>query len=255
MFSFQNLIKKGLKANEWVARVSEIIAGKGGGKDDAAQASGSNFECTQEAIKVAIEFARKKLNLTEAVETNNNQACLTYAVHNPASLIPAIVLQYSVIKVKERYENKLSYVEKDLKLSDPTAIAFRLANQQLKGGTTLAESKILEWVSYVENTVQPTIWTIISGGKTNKKTVEVTKKAKESLIESLNYLNDYLKDCTYFVGERITLADIVIFARILTAFQNVLSAEERQPLINLVRWYDTIQNQPQVRSVVSKIHF
>ncbi|XP_073987836.1 alanine--tRNA ligase, cytoplasmic [Rhodnius prolixus] len=251
----QNLIKKGLKANEWVARVSEIIAGKGGGKDDAAQASGSNFECTQEAIKVAIEFARKKLNLTEAVETNNNQACLTYAVHNPASLIPAIVLQYSVIKVKERYENKLSYVEKDLKLSDPTAIAFRLANQQLKGGTTLAESKILEWVSYVENTVQPTIWTIISGGKTNKKTVEVTKKAKESLIESLNYLNDYLKDCTYFVGERITLADIVIFARILTAFQNVLSAEERQPLINLVRWYDTIQNQPQVRSVVSKIHF
>jgi alanyl-tRNA synthetase len=52
----------GLKANEWVGKVSTIIGGKGGGKDLNAQAVGSNVAALQEAMQVAKEFAKMKLN-------------------------------------------------------------------------------------------------------------------------------------------------------------------------------------------------
>ncbi|XP_064641704.1 alanine--tRNA ligase, cytoplasmic-like isoform X2 [Lineus longissimus] len=52
----------GLKASEWVAKVSTVIGGKGGGKDLAAQAVGSNVTALKEAMDVARDFAKMKLN-------------------------------------------------------------------------------------------------------------------------------------------------------------------------------------------------
>jgi len=54
-------ITKGLKANEWVGKVAEIIGGKGGGKAESAQGSGNKVNAIDEAVKVAIEFAKLKL--------------------------------------------------------------------------------------------------------------------------------------------------------------------------------------------------
>lgn len=49
----QALIKRGLKADEWVKAVSTTIGGKGGGKDVTAQAIGTRTENLQEAIQIA----------------------------------------------------------------------------------------------------------------------------------------------------------------------------------------------------------
>lgn len=54
-------IDKGLKANEWVQQVSTVINGKGGGKAESAQASGSNYETADEVIELAKQFAISKL--------------------------------------------------------------------------------------------------------------------------------------------------------------------------------------------------
>jgi alanyl-tRNA synthetase len=50
-----------LPAGQWVQSVSPIINGKGGGKGESAQASGSNVSGLQDAVKAAIEFASQKL--------------------------------------------------------------------------------------------------------------------------------------------------------------------------------------------------
>ncbi|KNC24100.1 Alanine--tRNA ligase, cytoplasmic [Lucilia cuprina] len=58
----KSAIEKGLKANEWVQHISVAINGKGGGKPESAQASGSNYENVTEVLKMANEFASLKLN-------------------------------------------------------------------------------------------------------------------------------------------------------------------------------------------------
>ncbi|XP_011300406.1 alanine--tRNA ligase, cytoplasmic [Fopius arisanus] len=56
-------IQKGLTANEWIQAISPMMGGKGGGKAESAQASGSNVAVLEEAIKVARNFANLKLGV------------------------------------------------------------------------------------------------------------------------------------------------------------------------------------------------
>lgn len=55
-------IDKGLKANEWIQQLSGVIGGKGGGKPESAQASGSNYEKVEEVLELAKKFASSKLD-------------------------------------------------------------------------------------------------------------------------------------------------------------------------------------------------
>jgi len=55
--------KKGqLKANEWINEISTLMAGKGGGKDTSAQATGTNISSVNQCIDMASKFAEIKLN-------------------------------------------------------------------------------------------------------------------------------------------------------------------------------------------------
>jgi len=51
---------KGLKANEWIKAISEIIGGKGGGKDVSAQGTGDKLDEVDKAMNVAKNFASSK---------------------------------------------------------------------------------------------------------------------------------------------------------------------------------------------------
>lgn len=52
----------GLKANTWVDQVTSVLDGKGGGKDVSAQATGKNTKGLDEAMKIALDFAKLKLS-------------------------------------------------------------------------------------------------------------------------------------------------------------------------------------------------
>ncbi|XP_044268789.1 alanine--tRNA ligase, cytoplasmic [Tribolium madens] len=54
-------IDKGLKANEWVQVIASKLGGKGGGKADSAQASGSNCVGVDEILQLAKQFAESKI--------------------------------------------------------------------------------------------------------------------------------------------------------------------------------------------------
>ncbi|KAH9424273.1 hypothetical protein DERP_004455 [Dermatophagoides pteronyssinus] len=54
-------VQKGLTANEWIQNITTLIEGKGGGKQESAQATGSKIGSLEEAIKLSDEFARLKL--------------------------------------------------------------------------------------------------------------------------------------------------------------------------------------------------
>lgn len=55
-------IDKGLKANEWIQQLSSVVGGKGGGKPESAQASGTNYDRVDELMELAKKFAGSKLD-------------------------------------------------------------------------------------------------------------------------------------------------------------------------------------------------
>lgn len=58
----QSGIAKGLKANEWIQQLSSVLGGKGGGKPESAQASGTNYDKVDEVLELAKKFASSKLD-------------------------------------------------------------------------------------------------------------------------------------------------------------------------------------------------
>jgi alanyl-tRNA synthetase len=54
-------MSKGLKANEWIGSISQLLGGKGGGKEDSAQGSAPGSNSISEALNAAKAFAELKL--------------------------------------------------------------------------------------------------------------------------------------------------------------------------------------------------
>ncbi len=57
-----DLVQRGFKAGELVNEIAKLAGGKGGGKDDMAQAGLKNLENINEAFTYAVKFIRKKMN-------------------------------------------------------------------------------------------------------------------------------------------------------------------------------------------------
>lgn len=67
-------------------------------------------------------------------------------------------------------------------------------------------------------------------------------------------LNSQLLTKTYLVGERITLADIVVATSLLQAYETVLDPSARASYPNVNRWFTTLVNQPQFKAVLGEVH-
>ncbi len=57
-----DLVEKGLKAGDWVREAAKVTGGGGGGRAQMAQAGGKDASKVDEALKVAREFAQKRLS-------------------------------------------------------------------------------------------------------------------------------------------------------------------------------------------------
>jgi alanyl-tRNA synthetase len=57
-----DLVAAGLKANEWAGAVAALLGGKGGGKPQTAQGSGSDMSKVSDALSLARSFVNEKLN-------------------------------------------------------------------------------------------------------------------------------------------------------------------------------------------------
>lgn len=74
------------------------------------------------------------------------------------------------------------------------------------------------------------------------------KKAKLDILNNLKVLDEHLCTRTYIVGEKITLADVSLFAVYRSIMElNVVDASQ---LPSLFRWYMTIASLPHIKSVV-----
>lgn len=136
-------------------------------------------------------------------------------------------------------------------LTESNAIAHYVSNEQLRGKTDFEKAEVLSFLSLADNELLPAVhaWVFPMIGiiQFQKNNVE---RAKQDLKAALGALNARLVHQTFLVGERLTLADIVVFATLLTAYEHVLDPSFRAPFGSVTRWFTTVLNQPQVKAVV-----
>lgn len=69
----------------------------------------------------------------------------------------------------------------------------------------------------------------------------------------MSVLNAHLLTRTYLVGERISLADISVACTLLNLYKYVLDPNFRKPFVNVNRWFITLINQPQFKTVLGEV--
>ncbi|KAL3265602.1 hypothetical protein HHI36_009806 [Cryptolaemus montrouzieri] len=146
-------------------------------------------------------------------------------------------------------------------LQESNAIAYYVANEQLRGKSESDKAEILQWIGFAESDVLPSscawifpILGIIKPVAANTQEVtQALQRAKEDLQQALVILNSHLLNHTYLVGERISLADIVVFCNLLYAYKYAMDPEYRKPFINVNRWFVTLANQPEFKAVVGVV--
>lgn len=137
-------------------------------------------------------------------------------------------------------------------MSESNAIAFYVANEQLRGKTDLEKAQVQQWINFADQEILPAssawVFPLLGILPPNKNGIE---RAEKDVYQALSVLNQRLVDNTFLVGERVTLADIVVFTTLLNLYQYVLEPTKRSQYVSVTRWFTTVLNQPQVLKVVT----
>ncbi|KDR78219.1 hypothetical protein GALMADRAFT_245282 [Galerina marginata CBS 339.88] len=146
------------------------------------------------------------------------------------------------------------------KLFEGAAIARYVAglapNSGLLGGSLEDAALVDQWVHLTESEVDSytdLIRGLCRGLYPYNKATHTSLAERQ--IRTLNTLEAHLSTRTFFVGERITLADIFIAGTIQKAVSATVDAGLRAKLPNLIRHFETIINQPKLKGVFGETTF
>lgn len=252
-------VDAGLKANEWINNISSLLDGKGGGRPESAQATGNKPSNLAKAMAEATRFAQSKLGLSTPSPANpvKPEGLTLYSaagsVRGSIALIAAEYAQKKLNVVSELEANAPFITNKfpalldgDVHLWGTVAVAFYLSSL-LKGGNALEEAQVLQWVNLAEQEILPAVMSL--------SIKSASARARQEVEKQLAALNQLLLTRTYLVGEKVTLADIAVCCVLLPAFKKALDASTRSSYKNVMRWFNTIVQQPSVKSVIGDVTY
>jgi len=135
-------------------------------------------------------------------------------------------------------------------------VASLAPNSGLLGGTPEEAALVDQWMHLTETEVE--IYTNFIRGICMGR-IPYNKPMHIFLVErqtrALKTLENHISTRTFFVGERITLADLYIAAIIQSAVASTFDAELRAQLPNLVRHLETIVNQPKLAGIYGEVNY
>lgn len=301
----QDIVAKGLKADEWVRNLITLLNGKGGGKPESAQVSGTNVNALKEALALSEKFAQEKLGVgtvvlaapqpttndvsqpkevkREKIEqqiiqkvtpqvSKNGIVLHTYA--NNVRAFPALIaakfsgkevtvspnFKAGVTNVSEEYISRFGssivpgLQTPDGPLSGSIAPAWYLASEQFRGSNAVDQGQILSWMSSADSLLLPVVCSGMVPSQAKSKKGSNAGDAYGAAMKEMQKLNVYLRDHTFLVGERLSLADISVFASLIPAFQNGFDGASRKKMPCLTRWFNTVLHQPQVTQVTGVLN-
>ncbi|KAJ2897278.1 Elongation factor 1-gamma, partial [Coemansia aciculifera] len=145
------------------------------------------------------------------------------------------------------------------RLTDSSAISYYVASQAgsdspLLGQTAEETAQILQYIFFAEADFSPaaagTVYPLLGYMPFVKP---AQQHAEEQLFRFLGVLDSILLDKTFLVGERITVADIIVACDIQPAYTLYLTSEDRKKYRNLTRYFKTMINQPAFKAVAGEV--
>jgi elongation factor 1-gamma len=124
----------------------------------------------------------------------------------------------------------------------------------LYGKTAFEAGLIDQWIEFAATSIDlPALaWTLPIEGLIPNNGL-ATKKAGEDIKKVFQVLDSHLLTRTYLVGNRVSLADIVVANSLVRLFELVLDPAFRAGFVNATRWFNTIVNQPNFVAVRGNI--
>lgn len=185
-------------------------------------------------VLIAAEYSGAKVNVSKDFvfgETNNTK---DFLAKFPTGKVPAFESSDGTC------------------LTESNAIAYYLANAALRcSDDPVRSAQVIQWMEFADLEILPAScnWVFPTLGimQFNKN---ATDRAKEDVKRAMGALNEHLLHHTYLVGERVSLADIVVACTMLQLYKQVLDPNFRKAFGNCNRWFTTIVNQPQVKKVI-----
>jgi len=147
---------------------------------------------------------------------------------------------------------------KDGNLYESNAIAYYIASLKkdsgLLGNSPIEAAQVQQYISMSDNEIVPAVgqwlYPILGFIPYNKNAVN---KAQDDVRKVMTILNNVLLKKTYLVGERVTLADIVVFCSLLHPYQKLFDQTYRSAYTNVNRWFLTLANKKQFKNVLGEV--
>jgi len=139
-------------------------------------------------------------------------------------------------------------------IAESNAIARYIASLKpelgLLGRNGVERAQVDQWCDFVSGEIDPAAFAWLGPilGYCSY-THEAYEFAQTQLKEVFTALNRHLETRTYLVGERLTVADIVVTCSLVTLYQRVLDPKWRNPYLNVNRWFETITQKALFSSV------
>jgi elongation factor 1-gamma len=133
-------------------------------------------------------------------------------------------------------------------------VAKQGANK-LFGANAYEAAQVEQWVEYsAELDLPASVWVfpILNIIPNNSNAVQ---KAKGDVRKALENLNKHFLNKTFLVGQRLSLADVVLAATLYRLYELVLDSPFRKAFVNVNRWFTTVVNQPEFKSVAGEMKF
>lgn len=161
-------------------------------------------------------------------------------------------------EAKKNVASKIPFLEtEDGHLFGANAIAryiAKLGKNKLYGSSALEAANVEQWVDYSVTDIElpGAVWVYpILGIAPNS--AAALQKAKGDIRKAMEALNKHLLTRTFLVGQRLSLADVVVAFALYRLYELVLDPAFRKSFVNTNRWYTTVVNQPEVKSIVPNV--
>ena len=141
-------------------------------------------------------------------------------------------------------------------LEESNAAAYFLANDDLKGGSSeFVRADVLQWMNVAESEVVPAIYNLVFRRIGLMPPLDDPSSAENAVNKVLKCLDEHLALKTFFVNERLTLADICLSTALALLFERGYEPNELRPFRHLLRWFDTIINQKTVKEILGNFKY
>lgn len=144
-------------------------------------------------------------------------------------------------------------------LLESAAIARYLASVgegHLAGSNAFETAQINQWVDFSHTVLSSNFYTIL-GAVFGHSAVdaEVYDHAIKDMKQTIMMLNTHLNGKSYFVGERITVADIAIAVQVIALFQTAFDSGFRKATQHVTKWIENFVKNPEVISRLGNVKF